>query len=211
MSSIIVSADVIVTSPSRNYVTLNVRGRDIVGFVDEARQALKPIEASLAGSGMSIEWSGEFEHQVRARQTMTIIFTLFILAILFLLYVTFHNLLDMLLVFLAVAYLWAVVKVRRRGDKWSVLLTISWLVGLACLFYFTSGALAVYGKILFSVHMVDHMAMTMVAPLFMVIGSPVTLALKALPSRTDGTRGPREWILVLVHSKFSASRLARIC
>ena len=106
--------------------------------------------------------------------------------------------------FLAVAYLWAVVKVRRRGDTWSILLTISWLVGLACLFYFTSGALAVYGKILFSVHMVDHMALTMVAPLFLVIGSPVTLALKALPSRTDGTRGPREWILVLVHSKYSA-------
>lgn len=106
--------------------------------------------------------------------------------------------------FLAVAYLWAMVTVRRRGDKWSILLTISWMVGLGCLFYFTSGALAVYGKILFSVHMVDHMALTMVAPLFLVIGSPVTLALKALGSRTDGTRGPREWILVLVHSKFSA-------
>ncbi|MET0871890.1 MAG: cytochrome c oxidase assembly protein [Paeniglutamicibacter terrestris] len=106
--------------------------------------------------------------------------------------------------FLAVVYLWAVVTVRRRGDKWSILLTISWLLGLGCLFYFTSGALAVYGKILFSVHMVDHMAMTMVAPLLLVIGSPVTLMLKALSSRTDGTRGPREWILVLVHSKYSA-------
>lgn len=106
--------------------------------------------------------------------------------------------------FLAVAYLWAVVTVRRRGDKWSILLTISWLLGLTALFYFTSGALAVYGKILFSVHMVDHMALTMVAPLLLVVGSPVTLALKALGSRTDGTRGPREWILVLVHSKFSA-------
>lgn len=109
-----------------------------------------------------------------------------------------------IVLFLAFAYLWAVVTVRRRGDKWSVMLTISWFLGLASLFYFTSGALAVYGKILFSVHMVDHMALTMVAPLFLVIGSPVTLALKALASRTDGTRGPREWILVLVHSKFSA-------
>ncbi len=86
----------------RNYVTLNVRDRDIVGFVDEARQAIKSIEASLAGTGMSIEWSGEFEHQVRARQTMAIIFPMVILAILFLLYVTFHELLDTLLVFLAV-------------------------------------------------------------------------------------------------------------
>ncbi|GAA5228270.1 cytochrome c oxidase assembly protein [Paeniglutamicibacter antarcticus] len=109
-----------------------------------------------------------------------------------------------IVVFLAIAYLWAVIKVRKRGDKWPILLTISWMVGLAALFYFTSGAMAVYGKILFSVHMVDHMALTMVAPLFLVIGSPVTLALKALTSRADGTRGPREWILVLVHSKYSA-------
>ena len=86
----------------RNYVTLNVRDRDIVGFVDEARQAIKPIEASLAGTGMSIEWSGEFEHQVRARQTMAIIFPMVIMAILFLLYVTFNEFLDTLLVFLAV-------------------------------------------------------------------------------------------------------------
>jgi len=56
----------------RNYVMLNVRDRDIVGFVDEARQAIKPIEQKLAGSGMSIEWAGEFEHQVRARQTLAV-------------------------------------------------------------------------------------------------------------------------------------------
>jgi Cu(I)/Ag(I) efflux system membrane protein CusA/SilA len=86
----------------RNYVTLNVRDRDIVGFVEEARQAIKSIEAGLAGSGMSIEWSGEFEHQVRARQTMAVIFPMVIVVILFLLYVTFHELLDTLLVFLAV-------------------------------------------------------------------------------------------------------------
>ena len=86
----------------RNYVMLNVRDRDIVGFVEEARQAIKPIEASLAGSGMSVEWSGEFEHQVRARQTMAVIFPMVVVVILFLLYVTFHSFLDTLLVFLAV-------------------------------------------------------------------------------------------------------------
>jgi Cu(I)/Ag(I) efflux system membrane protein CusA/SilA len=87
----------------RNYVTLNVRDRDIVGFVEEARAAVKPIEAGLAGSGMSIEWSGEFEHQLRARQTMMIIFPMVIALIAFLLYMTFHESLDTLLVLLAVA------------------------------------------------------------------------------------------------------------
>lgn len=100
----------------------------------------------------------------------------------------------------AVAYILGMVKLHRRGDSWSPLKLMSWLVGLAFLTYFTSGAPAVYGMVLFSAHMVDHMALTMVVPLFLVLGAPVTLALKALSARRDGTRGIREWILVIVHS-----------
>lgn len=106
-------------------------------------------------------------------------------------------------VFLLVFYLWAFITLRRRGDKPSVLRLISWIVGLVALFYVTSGALTVYGKIQFSVHMVDHMSLTMIVPIFLVLGAPVTLALKVLPTRTDGTRGAREWILWLVHSPYS--------
>ncbi|GAB3256497.1 cytochrome c oxidase assembly protein [Arthrobacter pigmenti] len=94
-------------------------------------------------------------------------------------------------------------KVVRRGDSWSWPRTVSWIVGLLALTYFTSGPPAVYGMVLFSAHMVDHMALTMLVPIFLVLGAPVTLALKALPARRDGTRGFREWILVIVHSKFS--------
>ncbi|WP_299166444.1 cytochrome c oxidase assembly protein [uncultured Arthrobacter sp.] len=104
----------------------------------------------------------------------------------------------------AAAYVLGMLKLRRRGDSWPVLRLVSWFVGLIALTYFTSGAPAVYGMVLFSAHMVDHMALTMVVPLFLVIGAPVTLALKALTPRTDGSRGIREWILVIVHSKFSA-------
>jgi putative copper resistance protein D len=57
--------------------------------------------------------------------------------------------------------------------------------------------------VLFSAHMVDHMALTMVAPIFLVLGAPVTLALRALAARADGSRGLREWLLLFVHSKFS--------
>ncbi|KUG58589.1 cytochrome c oxidase assembly protein [Nesterenkonia jeotgali] len=106
-------------------------------------------------------------------------------------------------VFLAAWYLLAMVRLRRRGDSWSVLRTASWLFGLLVLLWVTSGGPAVYGTVLFSGHMIQHMTLTMVAPLFMVMGSPVTLALRALDVRTDGTRGPREWILWLVHSRFS--------
>ena len=105
-----------------------------------------------------------------------------------------------IVVFLAVVYVWAAVKVWRRGDTWSGLRTASWFVGLALLLYATSGGLAVYARVLFSAHMVEHMGLTMVVPLFLVPGAPVTLLLKALEPRRDGTRGPREWILRLVHS-----------
>ncbi|MCH8564292.1 bifunctional copper resistance protein CopD/cytochrome c oxidase assembly protein [Nesterenkonia sp. LB17] len=108
-----------------------------------------------------------------------------------------------IVVFLAAWYVLAMVRMRRRGDSWSVLRTASWLFGLLVLLWVTSGGPAVYGMVLFSGHMIQHMTLTMVAPIFLVMGSPVTLALRALPVRTDGTRGPREWILWIVHSRFS--------
>ncbi|MEX3600414.1 cytochrome c oxidase assembly protein [Kocuria carniphila] len=103
-------------------------------------------------------------------------------------------------VFFAIVYLWAAIKVWRRGDKWSVLRTASWLIGLVLLMYATSGGVAVYARVLFSAHMVEHMSLTMIVPLFLVSGAPITVILKALEPRGDGTRGPREWILRLVHS-----------
>ena len=113
----------------RNYVTLNVRDRDIVGFVDEARQAIKPIEQKLAGSGMSIEWSGEFEHQVRARQTMAVIFPMVIVVILFLLYVTFRDMTDTVLVFLAVigALCGSLIFQALFGFNFSVIVSIGYV------------------------------------------------------------------------------------
>ncbi|AUZ36247.1 copper resistance protein CopD [Arthrobacter sp. PGP41] len=102
-----------------------------------------------------------------------------------------------------VSYLLGVAKIHRRGDKWQWFRTVNWVIGLMVLTYITSGPPSVYGRVLFSAHMVDHMALTMVAPIFLVLGAPVTLALRALPARGDGSRGAREWLLVFVHSKFS--------
>jgi Cu/Ag efflux pump CusA len=83
-----------------NYVTLNVRGRDIVGFVEEARRAVaqnvKPPE------GVSIAWSGEFEHQVRAAQTLRFVFPAVVVLIFVILYLTYHDLADAALMMLAV-------------------------------------------------------------------------------------------------------------
>ncbi|MFJ3957991.1 cytochrome c oxidase assembly protein [Arthrobacter sp. NPDC090010] len=106
-------------------------------------------------------------------------------------------------VFAAVAYTLGLIKILRRGDRWPVMRAVSWYIGLLALTYIISGAPGVYGHVMFSIHMVEHMALTMVAPIFLVIGSPVTLALRALSARTDGSRGLREWLLAFVHSRFS--------
>ncbi|WP_237234106.1 cytochrome c oxidase assembly protein [Rothia nasimurium] len=105
--------------------------------------------------------------------------------------------------FAAFSYIWALLKVRRAGGHWPLARVLSWFLGLLVLLYITCGALAVYSKVLFSAHMVEHMLLTMVCPIFLVLGAPVTLLLRALEPRQDGTRGPREWILRLVHSGWS--------
>lgn len=107
------------------------------------------------------------------------------------------------IVFLASVYIIWFARLRRRGDAWPVWRLASFFVGLAVLFYLTSGALAIYGQVLFSSHMIAHMGLTMVAPFFLVVGSPIALGLRAMAPRNDGTRGPREWTLTLLHSWWS--------
>lgn len=80
----------------RAYVQLNVRQRDIVGFVEEAQRAV--AEQVEMPAGMYLEWSGQFEHQVRARRTLTVVFPLVIVLIFLILYITYHDFVDTLLV-----------------------------------------------------------------------------------------------------------------
>jgi Cu(I)/Ag(I) efflux system membrane protein CusA/SilA len=83
-----------------NYVTLNVRGRDIVGFVEEAQRVV--TQKIKLPEGVHIEWSGEFEHQVRAARTLRIVFPAVVLLIFVILYLTYHDLADAALMMLAV-------------------------------------------------------------------------------------------------------------
>jgi len=109
-----------------------------------------------------------------------------------------------LAVALAGLYVAGVVRLHRRGDAWPVGRTVSWLLGCVLLLFFTSGGPAVYGSVHFSTHMILHMGLMMFVPVPLVLGGPVLLALRALRARTDASRGPREWILVLVHSRVAA-------
>ena len=107
-------------------------------------------------------------------------------------------------VFGAVFYVVGVARLRVRGDRWPIYKTVLWLGGMALLLFTTSSGLYVYGLYLFSVHMVAHMILSMAIPLMWVLATPVTLAARAIEARSDGSRGPREWILAAVNSKYLA-------
>lgn len=105
-------------------------------------------------------------------------------------------------VVLAAWYGRALWRLRRRGDRWPIGRALFWWLGCALLVWTTSGAPGVYGRVLFSMHMVEHMTVAMVVPFLFVLGAPITLALRTLPVRRDESRGLREWLLVLVHSRW---------
>lgn len=98
-------------------------------------------------------------------------------------------------------YLAGVWRLRKRGDSWPIHRTVLWLLGMLVLLYVTCGGVNVYEKFLFSAHMIAHMVLTMAIPVFLVPSAPITLALRAINKREDGSRGAREWILLLVQSK----------
>ncbi|MEU1720719.1 cytochrome c oxidase assembly protein [Nonomuraea sp. NPDC005692] len=93
-------------------------------------------------------------------------------------------------------------RLMRRGDSWPWGRTAAWFIGIALLVFATQSGLARYAKVLFDVHMIEHMTLSMIVPIFLVLGGPVTLALRALkPAARRGDRGPREWITTILHSR----------
>jgi len=97
-------------------------------------------------------------------------------------------------------YIAGLVALHRRGDHWPVGRSVSFLLGgLGSLGIATLSVLGTYDTVLLSVHMVQHMILMMVVPMFLALGAPVTLALRTLPPR------PRTMLLAVLHS-----RLARV-
>jgi len=113
----------------RNYVRLNVRGRDAGDFVEEGRRA---IAASVQlPPGVHVEWTGRFEHEARARGTLLFIVPVVIGLIAVILYLTFHDLGDALLILVAVpgALAGGMIAQGLMGVKFSVTV---WIGYVAC-------------------------------------------------------------------------------
>jgi len=98
-------------------------------------------------------------------------------------------------------YVLAVRRLRRRGDHWPASRMIAWLAGCVGLIFFTNGGPGVYSAVHFSTHMIQHMGLMMVIPPLFALGGPVLLALRTLPPRHDHSRGIREWLLLVTHSR----------
>ncbi len=86
----------------RSYIQLRVRGRDEVGFVEEAKRVVADKVEKTLPAGMFIEWTGTFEHQVRANKTLRIVFPAVIAVIILILYLTHKNWTDVLLMMTSV-------------------------------------------------------------------------------------------------------------
>ncbi|MDX3641914.1 cytochrome c oxidase assembly protein [Streptomyces sp. MB09-02B] len=97
-------------------------------------------------------------------------------------------------------YGWGVGRLVRRGDKWPVGRTVAFVVGVLLVMLVTCTGLNDYGMVMFSVHMVQHMVISMLAPIMLLLGAPMTLALRALPVAGKGRKGPRELLLMFLHS-----------
>ncbi|MET9265656.1 cytochrome c oxidase assembly protein [Amycolatopsis sp. NPDC004079] len=109
-----------------------------------------------------------------------------------------------LAIVLAGLYLAGVRRLRKRGDAWPVGRMVAWFAGCLVILLATSSGIGRYAPAMFSVHMGTHMLMSMVAPVLLVLGGPVTLALRAIqPAGRDAPPGPREWLLAAVHSPVS--------
>ena len=93
-------------------------------------------------------------------------------------------------------YLLGVWTLHRRGDRWPVGRTLAFVVlGMGSFTLATASGLSTYDTTLLSVHMVQHMILSMLVPLSLALGAPVTLALRTLPG------APRRWLLAVLHSR----------
>jgi putative copper resistance protein D len=95
-------------------------------------------------------------------------------------------------------YLLGMWRLKLRGDHWPVGRSVAFLAGgIGTIAFAGMSGLGSYDDTVFSVHMVQHMMLAMVAPIFLAMGAPITLALRTTPSSV------RAGILRLLHSRFA--------
>lgn len=95
----------------------------------------------------------------------------------------------------AALYLYAARRLRAQGVPWSIGRCVLWVLGLLIIFVATSSSAGVYDTTLFTAHAVQHMLLSLLAPVPLALAAPITLALRTLPRR------PRRALVATLHSR----------
>jgi putative copper resistance protein D len=149
-----------------------------------SRDSQEPFNAALAIAGMEMPGAPNFTRILFEYDPSIFVIGLLVLAV--------------------ALYIKGVVILPRRGDKWPIGRTISFALGISAIDFATSGGLGVYAHFAFSWHMVAHMVLGMIAPIGIVLGAPITLALRTLPQSRDGQElGVRGLLIKALHSRYA--------
>jgi len=100
----------------------------------------------------------------------------------------------------AALYVVGYIRVRRAGIVWPGMRLVSWLGGISVVIWSTSAGISTYAQVSVGLHMTQHMILTMLGPILLVMGAPATLALRAFKPARGNERGPREWLVWFLHS-----------
>jgi len=106
-------------------------------------------------------------------------------------------------VLLTTGYVVGMVVFHNRGIAWPAGRLAAWLAGVASLLAVTGTGVGYWGGRLFSVHMAQHMVLSMLTPILLLLGAPVTLALRALPATRARSGGPRRALLAALNSRMA--------
>lgn len=104
-------------------------------------------------------------------------------------------------VLLAMFYLLGVRSVRRQGKAWRTSYTLWWLAGCLSLFVTMSSGIGMNMPATYSMHMVGHMLLSMVVPLILTLGAPLTLVKTVWGPGEQGQATPHDWVEGFTHSR----------
>jgi putative copper resistance protein D len=103
-------------------------------------------------------------------------------------------------ILITAGYLYGVWRVRRRGGQWPWLRTAAWLAGTLSLLVTTSSGLGMNMPATYSMHMIVHMILSMVVPLFLALGGPLSLIMAAYDPGEPGRPSPHDWVVAITRA-----------
>ncbi len=110
-------------------ISSNIRGRDMGSFVAEAQQKIEE-QVELPPGRYHLEWGGQFENLITARQRLMVVVPLALVLIFGLLYLTYHNIIDTIRVFTGVPFAWTggIIALWVRDMPFSIAAAIGFVV-----------------------------------------------------------------------------------